>query len=97
MKKVLFLVMSITLTLSLNSCGGSSSKSSSASTYTSHYKSVRAALNDGSIYYGMTYNEIKEICGPADDVVMSMGEISSAFYGGTQLCFWNGRYHHYNY
>lgn len=86
---MLFFVLSLALTISMSSCGGHSSSTSTTSSTSnvSQYKSVYTALNDGSIYYGMTYNQIVEICGPATRVSRSNGVVKYAYYGNVQLCF----------
>ena len=64
-----------------------------------HYKGIHAALNDGSISYGMSYSEIENICGPADRISRNNGVVEFAYYGGydgVQLVFRNGRYDHWN-
>ena len=64
-----------------------------------HYKGIYAALNDGSISYGMSYSEIENICGPADRISRTNGVVEFAYYGGydgVQLVFKNGRYDHWN-
>lgn len=64
-----------------------------------HYKGIHAALNDGSISYGMSYSEIENICGPADRISRTNGVVEFAYYGGydgVQLVFRNGRYDHWN-
>lgn len=103
MKKMLFLIMSIALTVSMISCGGNSSsqQTTQSSSSVSRYKSIYTALNDGSIQEGMTYDEIKEICGPAENVSRSNGIVEYVYYpaGGyndVQLCFRGGRFYKWN-
>jgi hypothetical protein len=75
-----------------------SSSSSSSSSYTSQYKSFRTAVDDGSIYPGMTYEQIAKICGESRYVSYSRGRVQFVYYGNYQLCFDNyGRYEYYNY
>ncbi len=75
-----------------------SSSSSSSSSYTSQYKSFRTAVDDGSIYPGMTYEQIAKICGESRYVRYSRGRVQYVHYGNYQLCFDNyGRYEYYNY
>lgn len=67
---------------------------SSSSSYSSTYKDIYTALEDRSIYYGMTYEEIKKVCGPANHVSRTNGEIQYAYHGAydnVQLCFQKGR------
>lgn len=66
------------------------------------YKNVSTAIDDGTIYYGMTFEEIVEICGyPSDGVTKENGKVSNAYYnnGNFVLRFdygrWNGRYTEY--
>jgi hypothetical protein len=66
------------------------------------YKNVSTAINDGTIHYGMTFEEIVEICGyPSDGVTKENGKVSNAYYnnGNFVLRFdhgrWNGRYTEY--
>lgn len=75
-----------------------SSSSPSSSSYTSQYKSFRTAVDDGSIYPGMTYEQIAKICGESRYVRYSRGRVQFVYYGNYQLCFDNyGRYEYYNY
>ena len=88
--------MCVTLALPMVSCGNKSSNTSSSST--SQYKSFRTAVDDGSIYPGMTYEQIAKICGESRYVRYSRGRVQFVYYGNYQLCFDNyGRYEYYNY
>lgn len=96
MKKVLLSACLIAACLVATSCGNhnSSSNSSQQTEYVS-YKSFGQAINDGSISYGMTYSEIKSVCGPASDVSMRDGQVSHVRYGSSgtvyQVEFRGGR------
>lgn len=75
---------------------------SETTTETSHYKNVRTAINDGSIKYGMTYEEITEICGyPSGGTIKDNGYVTSAYYNGGYFVLrfdkgrYNGRYTEY--
>ena len=106
MKKVFYILMCATLALPVVSCNKKSSETSSSKTsssetstsYTSPYKSFKTAVNDGSIYEGMTYKEIEQICGKATSLSYYQGKVDYAYYGNYQLCFDSyGRYMYYNY
>ena len=95
--------MCVTLALPMVSCGNKSSNTSSSytssntsSSYTSPYKSFETAINDGSVYPGMTYEQIKEICGESKDLSYTQGRMQYAYYGRYQLRFDNGRLSYYN-
>lgn len=64
--------------------------------YYDEYKSIHSALNDHSVHLGMTYDEIKEICGPAEYTSRSNGVVVYAYYGNVQLCFYGGELYKYN-
>ncbi len=105
MKKVFYILMCVTLSLPMVSCGNKSSNTSSSytssntsSSYTSPYKSFETAINDGSVYPGMTYEQIKEICGEAEYLSYAQGKVSHAYYGRYQVCFdpRDGRFDYYN-
>lgn len=96
MKKVFYILMCVTLALPMVSCGNKSSNKSSS--YTSPYKSFGTAINDGSVYPGMTYEQIAKICGESEYLSYAQGRIQYAYYGRYQLRFDNyGRYEYYNY
>ena len=61
-----------------------------------HYMRIYTALENGSIHYGMTYQEIENICGPADNLSRRNGVVEFAYYGGVQLCFDHGRFYQWN-
>ena len=61
-----------------------------------HYKGIHAALENGDIRYGMSYTEISNICGPADNTTKRNGVVEFAYYGNVQLCFEKGRFDHWN-
>lgn len=94
MKKVFYILIVCTLALPMVSCGKKSSKTSTS--YTSQYKSFRGAVDDGSVYPGMTLEEIEKICGKASDVSYEQGSVRIAYYGAYQLSFLNGRYQYWN-
>lgn len=87
----LLTILAITLTLS--SCSNRNRKHSQEEEYYEEesYKMIGDALKSGEVRTGMTYEEIVEICGPADDVWEYNGVIRSATYylglGGTTLNF----------
>ena len=96
MKKVFYFMLCATMAVTMISCGGNSSNTSTS--YTSQYKSFRTAVDDGSIYPGMTYEQIAKICGESSYVSYSRGRVQYVYYGNYQLCFDNyGRYEYYNY
>lgn len=106
MKKVFYILMCATLALPMVSCNKKSSETSSSETsssetstsYTSPYKSFKTAVNDGSIYEGMTYEEIEQICGEANSLSYHQGKVQYAWYGNYQLRFDSyGGYMYYNY
>jgi len=66
-------------------------------TEVARYKGIYTALEDGSIRHGMTYEEVKAICGPAQSTSRSNGVVEYAYYGNVQLCFQNnGRFTNWN-
>ncbi len=88
------------------SCGNTTSSQSQTQTQvqeqTPRYKNVSTAINDGTIYYGMTFEEIVEICGyPSDGVTKENGKVRNAYYNGGNFVLrfdhgrWNGRYTEY--
>lgn len=96
MKKVFYILMCVTLALPMVSCGNKSSNTSTS--YTSPYKSFATAINDGSVYPGMTYEQIAKICGEAEYLSYAQGKVSHAYYGRYQVCFdpRDGRFDYYN-
>lgn len=102
MKKNVFFVMSIALTLSITSCGGSSSDSSyyNTSSSTSTYDSAPTKqINIGRVHKGMSVNEVKRILGQPDSEQNWSGDVT-LFYktnGQTyQLVFNGSSFDHYN-
>lgn len=95
MKRVFYFLMCITLALPMVSCGNKSSNTSSS--YTSRYKSFGTAINDGSIYRGISYEKIKEICGNPDYISYGGGKIQYVYYGRYQVRLdRSGCYEYYN-
>lgn len=87
-------------------CGNTTSSQSQTQTQVQsekpRYKNVSTAINDGTIHYGMTFEEIVEICGyPSDGVTKENGKVRNAYYndGNFVLRFdrgrWNGNYTEY--
>lgn len=96
---IIFIIFTIMLAIFtvvgfIKSCDGPSSNPSQYSKE-SQYKNFGDAINDGSIDYGMTYNQIKKVCGPANDVIETDGVVSHVRYGSAgdvyQVDFRGGR------
>lgn len=69
-----------------------------------HYEDIVYAIEHGHIYKGMSYEQIQEVCGPAESVSRNSDGISSAFYGSdgmgsykAHLVFSNGRLYDWHY
>lgn len=65
---------------------------------TSGKVSVKEALENRWIRYGMTYEQLQEIIGPAGRLSKSGGQIIFAYYNDLsfQFCFNNGRLYNWN-